>query len=343
MAHGFLRSFRAPIAAAAAALSATLAIAQAERPAGSINERMSGSIAPVHDPAIIREGDTFYLFSTGPVAQDKGIIPWRSSKDLINWTHRGAVFQSLPAWATDKIPGTKGLWAPDIIFTNNEYRLYYSVSTFGKNRSAIGLATTPTLDPSKPGYGWTDKGLVFSSNHKNDYNAIDPHIFVDRDGKHWMSFGSFWTGIKVVELDPATGKPVPDARVRALAARRDPGAIEAPFIIERNGFYYLFASFEFCCRGIESTYFTVVGRSKSVLGPYEDHKGRSMMSGGGTPVLHADLDPTKRWKGPGHVAILREPKRDFIVYHAYDAQNKGASSLRIQPLAWTPDGWPVAS
>ncbi len=304
---------------------------------------MSGDLTPVHDPAIIRAGDTYYLFSTGQAAAKTGLIPWRTSKDLVHWTYRGAVFPSLPDWATAKISGTKGLWAPDMVFADGEYRLYYSVSTFGKNRSAIGLATTATLDPAKPGYGWTDRGLVFESTASDNFNAIDPNIFIDRDGSHWMTFGSFWSGIKMVQLDPATGKPRARARqVHSLASRPPPGAVEAPFLIRRGDFYYLFVSFEFCCRAVKSTYYTVVGRSKNLLGPYVDREGKRMLDGGGFIVLHAALDPAKRWRGPGHVAILREPKQDYIVYHAYDTRNDGASTLRVQPLGWTRDGWPVA-
>ena len=305
------------------------------RSAASVNERMSGDIGRVHDPAVIREGDTFYLFSTGQLSAKTGLIPWRTSKDLVHWTYRAAVFAGLPAWGLEKVPGAKGLWAPDIVFTGREYRLYYSVSTFGQNRSAIGFASTTTLDPGKPGYGWTDRGLVFESTPKDDFNSIDPNIFIDRDGSHWMAFGSFWSGIKIIQLDPSTGKPLRDARVHALASRPPPGAVEAPFLIKRRGFYYLFVSFEFCCRAANSTYYTVVGRSRNVLGPYVDREGTAMLKGGGSPVLHARLDETRRWRGPGHVAILRERDRDYIVYHAYDARNGGVSTLRIQQLGWS--------
>ena len=341
--HALALAFSAAVPAACAPPPAAPPAAPAPAAPASINQRMSGDISRVHDPAIIREGDTYYLFATGQLAAKTGLLPWRTSKDLVHWTYRGAVLPDLPAWATKTIPGSAGLWAPDISYTGGEYRLYYSVSTFGKNRSAIGLATTLSLDPAKPGYGWTDRGLVFQSQPSDHFNAIDPNIFIDKSGRHWMSFGSFWSGIKMVELDPATGKPRPGPlQVHSLASRPPPGAVEAPFLIERGGFHYLFVSFEFCCRKANSTYYTVVGRSRDVLGPYLDREGRPMMQGGGLVVLHSDLDPTKRWRGPGHVAILRDPGRDYIVYHAYDAENEGASTLRIQPLGWSADGWPVA-
>lgn len=302
---------------------------------------LSGHLVPVHDPAIIREGGTYHLFSTGHVKDETGIIPWRTSPDLHNWSYQGPVFPELPAWASKTITGTSGLWAPDISFSNNEYRLYYSVSTFGKNRSAIGLAATPTLNPTDPRFGWQDRGLVIDSRPGDDFNAIDPNVITDREGRQWMAFGSFWGGLKMVELDPTTGtRKAGDSAVHTLARRPSPGAIEAPFLIERDGFYYLFASFDFCCRGTESSYYTVVGRSRNILGPYEDRDGSSMLDGGGTRVLHADMDPDKRWRGPGHVAILRDAGADYIVYHAYDSRSGGAPTLRIQQIAWTQDGWP---
>ena len=324
---------------AALLLGAGALCAQAPKPAPL---ELTGNVAPAHDPAIIKDGGTYHVFTTGNLRDKEGLIGWRTSKDLKDWTLQQSVFATIPDWAKAAIPGTGGLWAPDIIRVGNEFRLYYSVSTFGKNRSAIGLATTPTLDRTAPGFGWVDKGMVWESTARDDYNAIDPNIFIDKDGRHWMSFGSFWTGIKLVELDAATGKPLPGAKLTAIAGRSRPGAVEGPFIIERDGYHYLFASYDFCCRGVESTYYTVVGRSKAVTGPYVDRDGKAMMKGGGLLVLHADLDDGKRFVGPGHNSILREGGADFIVYHAYDKREKGRPTLRIQRLDWTPDGWPVA-
>ena len=142
--------------------------------------------------------------------------------------------------------------------------------------------------------------------------------------------------------DAACGRPE-DQRIYALASRRRPGAVEAPFIIRHDNYYYLFASFDFCCRGVESTYYTVVGRSHDPTGPYVDRDGRAMMEGGGFLVLHADLDPTRRALSARAItAILQDGGRDYIVYHAYDRQADGAPTLRIQQLGWTEDGWPVA-
>jgi arabinan endo-1,5-alpha-L-arabinosidase len=305
----------------------------------SLNARIAGDISPVHDPSIIRQGDNFYLFTTSQERTGDGLIHVRVSKELANWTRATPVFAEMPAWARQAVPGARGIWAPDVSVVDGEYRVYYSVSTFGSNRSAIGLVTTPSLETPH----WTDRGEVIRSDQRDDFNAIDPAAFTDAEGRHWLAFGSFWTGLKLVRLDPRTGlRSAEDSKIRSIARRRAPGAIEAPFVIRRGNYYYLFASFDFCCRGAASTYYTVVGRAADPAGPYLDRAGKAMMDGGGFLVLHAQLDSSKRFVGPGHVAILREPKRDYIVYHAYDTQRNGASTLRIQPLGWTDDGWPVA-
>ena len=331
--------------ALAAQSGAAKASSQSPRPTpvATLNDRLTGDIAPVHDPAIIKAGDIYYLFNTvSSENEPPGLIHIRTSKDLVTWTKVGAVFEKLPDWAKAAVPGTKGLWAPDVAFVNGEYRVYYSVSTFGSNHSAIGLATSPTLDMTSAAYRWTDQGLVYASTRTSDHNAIDPNFVVDREGRHWLAFGSFWTGLKMVRLDPATGKTLAaDKTIYPIARRASPGAIEAPFIITHGDYYFLFASFDFCCRGANSTYYTVVGRSKAVTGPYVDFDGKPMMQGFAQIVLHGTLDKTRRFRGPGHVGVAKVGDRELMVWHAYDASKKGVPTLRIAPIGWTPDGWPV--
>jgi arabinan endo-1,5-alpha-L-arabinosidase len=311
------------------------------RPLG-LPQALAGDISPVHDPCIIRAGDTYHLFCTGHLGKEPGVLPWRTSTDLVHWTSNGSVFEELPGWAQQEVPGTSGIWAPDISFDDGRYHLYYALSTFGKNRSAIGLATTPTLDRADPAFGWRDEGVAFRSQSDDDFNAIDPNHAVDEEGRPWLAFGSFWGGLQIVPLDPATGKPPAGAAARTIARRPRPDAIEAPFIIRRGDFHYLFASFDFCCRGSDSTYYTVVGRAPAITGPYVDRDGRPMMEGGGTVVLCADRSAGDRFVGPGHCAVLQDRDRDYIVYHAYDTANDGVPTLRIRPLAWSADGWPTA-
>jgi arabinan endo-1,5-alpha-L-arabinosidase len=309
-----------------------------------LNGRLSGNISPVHDPCMIRAGDTYYVFSTNQPGAGGGQIPWRYSKDLVSWDKGGTVLAELPQWAKQAVDGTEGIWAPDISFAGGRYLLYYACSTFGKNRSVIGLLTNATLDPSSANFKWVDQGLVIESKPNDNFNAIDPNHVVDRSGRHWLTFGSFWGGIKLVELDPASGKPLPGRPMYALAKRPtdEPGldAIEAPFIIERGGYYYLFCAFDFCCRGADSNYYTVVGRATEITGPYSDASHNAMMYGNAAMVMKNDS--ATRWRGPGGASILRDGSQDYIVYHAYDARRQGVPTLRIAPLVWSADGWPSA-
>lgn len=336
------------LAGLAGALPAASSLAQSQPQAQTpspINPDLEGDISPVHDPSIIREGDTYYVFSTNLGGGAGAQIPWRYSKDLRNWTKGGYVFSDLPDWAVKEIPETGGIWAPDISYVNGQYLLYYACSTFGKNHSVIGLATNATLDPSSANYKWVDHGMVLKSESTDDFNAIDPNHIVDNQGQHWLTFGSFWSGIKTVQLDPQTGKP-PAGNLNLFSLARRPeqnpllDAIEGPFVFERAGFYYLFVSFDFCCRGADSNYYTVVGRSQKVSGPYGDRNNYAMIDGNGTVVLKSD--GYGRWRGPGGCSILHDPGQDYIVYHAYDARRQGTPTLRIAPLVWSPDGWPTA-
>jgi arabinan endo-1,5-alpha-L-arabinosidase len=307
------------------------------------NPRMSGEFAPVHDPSIVREGEWYYVFSTNVGRETGGYIPCRRSRDLVTWEKCGFVFDAIPAWARAAVPGARGIWAPDISRVGDRFFLYYSVSTFGSNQSVIGLATNATLDPAAPGFEWRDQGLVVRSRPQDRFNAIDPNLAADRDGGYWLAWGSFWDGIKMARIDPATGKrPEGDAALHSLAWRPvAPGAasaIEAPFVISRGEWYYLFVSFDRCCRGVDSTYYVVCGRARRITGPYVDADGRALMEGGGSPVIRGD----DRFHGTGHCAVLRDGDRDWLVYHAYDARNAGTPTLRISPLDWSQAGWPHA-
>jgi arabinan endo-1,5-alpha-L-arabinosidase len=300
----------------------------------------------VHDPAVIRQDDTFYLFSTGGRWRGPGIIPIRCSKDLFNWTLCGSVFDELPEWALKEIPGARGAWAPDISYFNGKYHLYYSVSRFGKNDSAIGLATNTTLDPNDPDYKWVDRGLVIRSYEGRDnFNAIDANLVIKDKRNIWLCWGSFWSGIKMRRVDLDTGKlSGSDTRLYSLASRPRVGsnqtqstkdAVEAPFIIRHDGYWYLFVSFDLCCRGAKSTYKVMVGRSRRITGPYADKDGKPMTDGGGTLVIEA---ASPNWRGPGHPAVLQESCGDFLLFHAYDGQT-GRSELKISTMVWE-NGWP---
>jgi arabinan endo-1,5-alpha-L-arabinosidase len=303
--------------------------------------KLEGDISRVHDPCIIKSNDIYYVFSTGG-GPGEGVIPIHTSKDLIHWTNAGSVFTALPDWAKNEIPGARGAWAPDISFYDGKYHLYYAVSTFGSRNSAIGLATNPTLDPSAPEYKWKDEGMVVRSHQTDDWNAIDPNLVIENAHNVWLDWGSFWGGIKMRRVDPSTGKlSQTDATIYPLCARprEEPvgGSVEAPFIVHHGEWWYLFVSYDRCCRGANSTYNVVVGRARRVIGPYFDRAGKSMMQGGGTSVIKAT---TPNWRGPGHEAILQEPNQDYLVFHAYEGST-GIPYLQISTLLWE-DGWPRA-
>lgn len=289
----------------------------------------------VHDPLIVREDGVYYLFSTG-----RGVSV-HTSRDMATWHKAAPLLHEAPAWAVGAVPGSREhFWAPDVAFFNERWHLYYSVSTFGSNCSAIGLATGSTLDAESGDYGWRDEGIVVASQPGGNWNAIDPHMARDEDGRLWLALGSFWSGLKLLPIDNATGKPRANAPLLAIAARpRTPeiqGSIEGAFIVWRHGFYYLFASFDFCCRKAASTYNIRVGRSEQITGPYVDRQGQPMLEGGGTLVRSGD----ERWRGPGHNTIYSEDGVDWLVYHAYDALDEGKSKLHIERLGWDEEGWP---
>jgi len=300
------------------------------------------TLIPVHDPVIIRQDSTYYIFCTG-----QGITVF-SSGDRKHWKKENPVFSKAPDWSVKAIPGFKGhIWAPDISFHNGQYYLYYAVSAFGKNTSCIGLATNNTLDPSSANFKWTDHGKVIQSVPGRDmWNAIDPNLVVDENKTPWLAFGSFWNGMKMVKLDSTlTAVAQPEEWYTIAARKRDPilpdsvagdAAIEAPFVYKHDKYYYLFVSFDYCCRGEKSTYKMMVGRSEKVMGPYTDRDGVPMNLGGGSLVMEGN----KNWHGVGHNAVAAFNRIDYIVYHAYDANDNGRSKLQIEKIDWI-NGWPV--
>lgn len=319
---------------------------------------VAGAVEGTHDPSMARDGKTWYVFATGKTPEG-GQFAVRCSEDLKTWRRCGQVFADIPQWIRDKSPKTTELWAPDVQRVGGEYRMYYAYSLFGKNTSGIGLAVTKTLDPASPKYGWVDKGLVFESKATDNFNAIDPAYVADAQGHGWLAFGSFWDGIKMRRLDDRTGMlNAMDSRLYSLARRAsgsgprtesteglgyhvnglppDSEAVEAPSLIRHGGYFYLFTSWDLCCRGAKSTYHTVVGRSRSVTGPYVDESGKALLAGGGTTVLRAN----QRWAGPGGETAVAMPEGDdLLVYHAYDPVS-GKPSLQLSTIDWKA-GWPV--
>jgi arabinan endo-1,5-alpha-L-arabinosidase len=291
----------------------------------------------VHDPTMIKADGVYYVFSTGDGNYGGGNIQIRKSADMETWSLVGVVFPKQPAWIAAELGvAPPNLWAPDISYFNGRYQLYYAGSTFGSNDSVIGLASNTTLDPESPDYAWRDEGMVVRSRTAFNWNAIDPNVAFDEDDTPWLSLGSFWSGIKLQRLDAGTGKlSEEDAELYDLASRGG-GPIEAPAIVRRGDFYYLFVSFDFCCRGLDSSYKIMVGRAEQIAGPYLDRAGIPMLEGGGTLLL----DSRGRYHGPGGQAVVLDDGVYRLVHHYYDREQGGAPKLQIHDLSWTADGWP---
>lgn len=295
----------------------------------------------VHDPVMIQQDGVYYLFCTG-----HGISVF-SSKDMQNWTQQKQVFEEAPKWAKSVAADFKNhIWAPDVSYHNGQYYLYYSVSAFAKNTSAIGVATNKTLNPADKNFKWTDHGIVIQSIPNRDmWNAIDPNLVFDENNTPWLTFGSFWDGLKMVKLSADLLSVTKSEEWYTVARRErsfnlpdaDPGdaALEAPFVFKKDGYYYLFLSWDYCCRGENSTYKIVVGRSKNVQGPYVDASGKVLNEGGGTIVQEGN----KNWAGVGHNSAYTFNGKDYIVFHAYDMAKKGAPKLTIKEMKWE-NGWP---
>ena len=315
----------------------------------------------VHDPVMAWENGTFYLYSTG--------LQLATSKDRKTWTvHPDVKILDIPAWTRDSVPGFRGhVWAPDVINYRGRWWMAYSCSTFGRNTSAIGLASSPTLNFADTLlYHWQDEGcLVCSREHRDQWNAIDPAFILDEQGSPWLTWGSFWDGIQLVRLDPETMHVAEGCAPKTIARRialRDTlsaepnptsrhagcNAIEAPFIIRHGGYFYLFASHDYCCRGMQSNYKVVVGRSRSVEGPYLDRKGRDMAQGGGTLVIEGDK---VEFEAAGHSAFYHVPSgvdtqgnmlhEDLFICHGYSTRHHGQAILIQRTVEWDEQGWPV--
>jgi arabinan endo-1,5-alpha-L-arabinosidase len=283
--------------------------------------RVAGDIG-VHDPTVVKRPEGGYL-----VAHTGTDIALKTSTDRVTFRNAGSVFPGGASWTTTYTGGGRNLWAPDLSYHNGRYLLYYSASTFGSNRSAIFLATSTTGASGS----WTNQGLVIESRTSDNFNAIDPNLIVDAQGRWWLSFGSFWSGIKLIPIDPATGRRQGTA-MHSLATY-GPG-IEAPVIVRRGSWYYLYVSFDRCCQGASSTYRVMVGRSTDPTGPFVDRAGRDLLGGGGTEILasHGSVH------GPGHQAVLADSDGDVLFYHYY--ADNGASLLGINRIGYDAAGWP---
>jgi len=287
----------------------------------------------MHDPSTVIESDgRFYTYGTG------NGIPVSISDDGWTWRRAGTLMEAVPGGRAGPAVlerGGNNTWAPDLIGIGGRYFIYYSAPG-QQPKAAIGLLRGSTLDPDSPDYGWEDGGPVVWSDGVEDSNAIDPGVFLDpTDGRLWLSYGSYFGYIRLVELDPDTGlRRYPDRPPVDIAINS-----EASIIIYRDGWYYLLVTHGSCCRGASSTYHIRMGRSRDVAGPYVDNMGIDMLRGGGKLFLGSG----GRRIGPGHFGLLDlgDDVQKFSLHYEADLDDGGRSVLDIRPLLWR-DGWPVA-
>ena len=299
----------------------------------------------VHDHVMAYEDDTYHMFFTGDG------IRHLTSKDRQTWTvDAQPVMSVMPQWTHDSVPGFEHtVWAPDVIKWHGRWWLAYSCSTFGKNGSTIGLLSSTSLNRPV----WYDQGCIVTSREGRDnWNAIDPNFVIDDNDQPWLVWGSFWDGIQMVRLD-STMHVAAGEQPRTIARRYAPdfktpkpnptskyagtNAIEAPFIMKHDGYYYLFVSWDYCCQGNKSDYCVAVGRSRQVDGPYLDRNGRDMLQGGGTLVIEGDK---QEYEAAGHCAAYHLNGEDVFICHGYSVKQNGAAFLIQRPITWTIDGWP---
>lgn len=289
---------------------------------------LSGDLE-VYDPSAIFDGERYWIVSTGTR------MPVRVSTDLEEVTLLGDAVEGLPAWAADYVPQAGHFWSPDVAHFGGRYHLYYALAGGGARLACVGHASSTKLGIVGT---WTDDGApLICTEQDSDWFAIDPSVLVDDDGKAWLLLGSSGTGLKLVELNAAGERT--GAQPTPIAARPDGGVIQASAITRHAGFYYVFAAFDLCCRGADSTRSIRFGRSGTLLGPYLDRDGRPLLEGGGSVLLEGSL----RWKGPGSNDVLQAAGQNLSFYFAYDADNGGEVSLRLSTLTWDDEGWPRSS
>lgn len=271
----------------------------------------------IHDPSTIMECDgKYYTFGTG----GGGLI----SED--GWTWNGGGVR----------PG--GGAAPDAIKIGDRYLIAYSATGGGLGGGHAGRVLTmwnKTLDPNSPDFAYTEPIEVAHSLDDEDCDAIDAGLLLDpTTGRLWLTYGTYFGFIRIVELDPKTGKRVEGNEPVNIAID-----CEATDLMYRNGWYYLLGTHGTCCDGPNSTYNIVVGRSRNVTGPYLDNMGRDMLKGGGKMVIAAG----DRKTGPGHFGryIEDDGVEKMSFHYEADFDQGGRSVLAIRPLLWKND-WPVA-
>lgn len=276
------------------------------------------------DPSIIKgEDGYFYLYAT----EDIRNLPIHRSKDLVNWEFVGTAFTD--ATRPDFEP-EGGIWAPDINKIGDKYVLYYSMSVWG-GEWTCGIGCAVADRPEGP---FKDCGMMFRSNGIKVQNSIDP-FYIEEDGRKYLFWGSF-RGIYAIELSK-DGLTVKSGATPVQIAGT---AYEGTYIHKRGDYYYMFASIGSCCEGLKSTYTTVVGRFKQLMGPYVDKKDNRMLDNHHEVLIHKN----ESFVGTGHNSeiVTDEAGNDWVLYHAVSVKNPEGRVLMLDRVSWK-DGWPVVT
>ena len=305
--------------------------------AGAQTQPLLTGDTDLHDPSVIFHDGMFVSFATGGENSSDGGTPRvKTSPDGLAWDDAGSIPGGVPAWITKELGyDPSNIWAPSVTLHGGVAYMYYSASTFGSQESLIALMINPAFDPRNPTAGWEDRGMVIRSVKGDGFNAIDPFRFDDFSGS-WLVFGSYWDGIRLIPLDPVSGLRLGEEAPVALASRQGK-AIEAPAIMKRGEWYYLFTSFDRCCRGTGSTYRIMVGRSADIKGPYADRDGTPLLENGGTEVLKGE----GARRGPGGQETFMVGDEYWLAWHYYDRKMYGLSKLQIARLHFDGEGWPL--
>lgn len=282
----------------------------------------------ITDPCLFRWGDTYWVFSTGIK------IARHSSTDLTTFREEDPVFTDNPAWIAQKLTKSTvtDLWSPEVRVFGGLIHLYYAASAFGTSQGCIGHATTISLDQP-----FQDQGPIICTGlgaAKETYEAIDPTVILGDDGRPWLGFGSGSSGIHLLALDD-NGARLDDQIITIVTRPTDNPAVQASFLYHWRDHFYVFASVD----GYNPSHALRVGRAEKVTGPYVDRDGRRLLDGGGTLVLSTD----SHFKGPGSNSILDDNGQRWNTYHAYDLSRNNAVTLRIAPLFFDNEGWPVTA
>ncbi|TBN57220.1 arabinan endo-1,5-alpha-L-arabinosidase [Glaciihabitans arcticus] len=299
------------------------------------------------DPDVLRgpgkKQVTWYLYCTSDVIDESEVdgsgdpvfhnIPMYTSTDLIEWSYVGDAFPIKPSW----IPATGGVWAPEVVFRDGTYFLYYAAPETNVGGSTIGVATS-----SSPTGPWIDSGAPVLT-PTNDRWQFDPEVLT-ANGKTYLYFGSYFGGLFVRELTADGLTSLPATETRIAVDNRYEGTV----IVKHKGWYYFMGSATNCCAGPLTGYSVFAARSRSPFGPFVDQDGVSLLAGrvGGTPVLSQNGN---RWVGPGHNTVFTDfSGQDWTIYHAVDQRDpyvEGQTGytkrpVLLDPLDWK-NGWPV--